>query len=143
MSHRPGSPYILTRSGMRSRQSPIVSPSSGSADGPLTYESIKPPLESRLQSRRGVSGRWRACFDSFLRDGERSDLRFALRVFQRPQLRRDASRDGGGFAAGHAADFRDGVHLAAKSIDSGAARDKLEKLIAFSQVSGESAQTAG
>ncbi len=36
-------------------------------------------------------------------------------------------------AAGHAADFPEGVRLAAKSIDSGAAREKLEALIAFSQ----------
>jgi anthranilate phosphoribosyltransferase len=35
-------------------------------------------------------------------------------------------------AAGRAGDFRDGVRLAAESIDSGAAREKLEKLIAFS-----------
>jgi anthranilate phosphoribosyltransferase len=34
-------------------------------------------------------------------------------------------------AAGRAADFLDGVHLAAKSIDSGAAREKLEALVAF------------
>lgn len=46
-------------------------------------------------------------------------------------------------AAGRASDFRDGVRLAAESVDSGAARDKLEKLIAFSQAPGESAQTAG
>ena len=36
-------------------------------------------------------------------------------------------------AAGRAADFLEGVRLAAKSIDSGAAREKLEALIAFSQ----------
>lgn len=35
-------------------------------------------------------------------------------------------------AAGRAADFREGVALAAQSIDSGAAREKLERLIAFS-----------
>ncbi len=34
-------------------------------------------------------------------------------------------------AAGRAADFLDGVRLAAKSIDSGAAREKLEALVAF------------
>jgi anthranilate phosphoribosyltransferase len=38
-------------------------------------------------------------------------------------------------AAGRAADFREGVALAAKSIDSGAAREKLERLIAFSNAS--------
>ena len=36
-------------------------------------------------------------------------------------------------AAGRAADFLDGVRLAAQSIDSGAAREKLEALVAFSQ----------
>jgi len=35
-------------------------------------------------------------------------------------------------AAGRAKDFRDGMALAAQSIDSGAAREKLERLIAFS-----------
>jgi anthranilate phosphoribosyltransferase len=34
-------------------------------------------------------------------------------------------------AAGHAADFLEGARLAAESIDSGAARKKLEALIAF------------
>ena len=42
-------------------------------------------------------------------------------------------------AAGHAADFREGVTIATESIDSGAARDKLERLIAFSQAEGQSA----
>lgn len=37
-------------------------------------------------------------------------------------------------AAGRAADFLDGVRLAQESIDSGAAREKLEALAAFSQV---------
>jgi anthranilate phosphoribosyltransferase len=36
-------------------------------------------------------------------------------------------------AAGRAGDFLEGVRLAAKSIDTGAARDKLEALVAFSQ----------
>jgi anthranilate phosphoribosyltransferase len=36
-------------------------------------------------------------------------------------------------AAGRAADFREGVKLAAESIDSGAAREKLDALIAFTQ----------
>jgi anthranilate phosphoribosyltransferase len=36
-------------------------------------------------------------------------------------------------AAGNAADFVDGVHRSARSIDSGAARAKLEQLIVFSQ----------
>jgi len=36
-------------------------------------------------------------------------------------------------AAGRATDFLAGVHLAAKSIDSGAAREKLDALVAFSQ----------
>lgn len=36
-------------------------------------------------------------------------------------------------AAGRASDFLDGVHIAARSIDSGAAREKLEALVAFSQ----------
>jgi anthranilate phosphoribosyltransferase len=45
-------------------------------------------------------------------------------------------------AAGGAADFREGASLAAESIDSGAARDKLEKLIAFSQAEDPSAQSA-
>jgi anthranilate phosphoribosyltransferase len=43
-------------------------------------------------------------------------------------------------AAGRAEDFRQGVRLAAQSIDSGAAREKLERLIAFSQT--QSAQSA-
>ncbi|HTS12423.1 MAG TPA: anthranilate phosphoribosyltransferase [Candidatus Limnocylindrales bacterium] len=38
-------------------------------------------------------------------------------------------------AAGKARDFRDGVDLAVDSIDSGAAREKLDHLIAFSQLS--------
>ncbi|HKV06219.1 MAG TPA: anthranilate phosphoribosyltransferase [Candidatus Acidoferrales bacterium] len=38
-------------------------------------------------------------------------------------------------AAGRAHDFLDGVRLAAKSIDSGAARERLEALVAFSQES--------
>lgn len=45
-------------------------------------------------------------------------------------------------AAGHAADFREGVRLAAKSIDSGAARDKLQRLIRFSQADSHSASSA-
>lgn len=36
-------------------------------------------------------------------------------------------------AAGAAEDFRDGMHLAEKSIDSGAARDKLESLVRLTQ----------
>jgi anthranilate phosphoribosyltransferase len=36
-------------------------------------------------------------------------------------------------AAGHAADLLDGVRLAAKSIDTGAAREKLDAFVAFSQ----------
>ncbi len=36
-------------------------------------------------------------------------------------------------AAGRATDFLDGVRLATKSIDSGAAREKLDALVAFSQ----------
>jgi anthranilate phosphoribosyltransferase len=36
-------------------------------------------------------------------------------------------------AAGRAADFRDGVRLAAQSIDSGAAREKLDAFVAFTQ----------
>lgn len=36
-------------------------------------------------------------------------------------------------AAGHAADFLEGVALAKKSIDTGAARERLEALVAFSQ----------
>ena len=46
-------------------------------------------------------------------------------------------------AAGRSADFREGVKIATESIDSGAARDKLERLIAFSQAEGQSAQSAG
>jgi anthranilate phosphoribosyltransferase len=40
-------------------------------------------------------------------------------------------------AAGRAADFRQGVHLAAKSIDSGEARERLDALVAFSQAEKE------
>jgi len=36
-------------------------------------------------------------------------------------------------AAGRATDFLDGARLAAKSIDTGAAREKLEAFVAFSQ----------
>jgi anthranilate phosphoribosyltransferase len=36
-------------------------------------------------------------------------------------------------AAGHAADFMDGVRIAKESIDSGAARERLDALVAFSQ----------
>jgi anthranilate phosphoribosyltransferase len=42
-------------------------------------------------------------------------------------------------AAGRATDFLDGVRVAAESIDSGAARDKLEEFIAFTQRDGERA----
>lgn len=45
-------------------------------------------------------------------------------------------------AAGRATDFLDGVHLAAKSIDSGAAREKLEALVAFSQAEKGYSNTA-
>ena len=45
-------------------------------------------------------------------------------------------------AAGRASDFLDGVYLAAKSIDSGAAREKLEALVAFSQTGKGHSQTA-
>ena len=40
--------------------------------------------------------------------------------------------------AGPATDFLAGVHLAAKSIDSGAARERVDALVAFSQ--GEKSQ---
>jgi anthranilate phosphoribosyltransferase len=45
-------------------------------------------------------------------------------------------------AAGRATDFLDGVHLATKSIDSGAAREKLDALVAFSQAEKGHSQTA-
>ena len=45
-------------------------------------------------------------------------------------------------AAGRAEDLREGVKLAAESIDSGAAREKLERLIVFSQSASESAHSA-
>lgn len=45
-------------------------------------------------------------------------------------------------AAGRAADFLDGVRLAAESIDSGAARAKLDALVAFSQSECPRGQTA-
>jgi anthranilate phosphoribosyltransferase len=45
-------------------------------------------------------------------------------------------------AAGRAADFLEGVRLAAESIDSGAARSKLDALIAFSQSERPRGQTA-
>jgi anthranilate phosphoribosyltransferase len=45
-------------------------------------------------------------------------------------------------AAGRATDFLDGVHIAAKSIDSGAAREKLEALVAFSQAAQGHSHTA-
>jgi anthranilate phosphoribosyltransferase len=45
-------------------------------------------------------------------------------------------------AAGRASDFLDGVYLAAKSIDSGAAREKLEALVAFSQSEKDHSHTA-
>jgi anthranilate phosphoribosyltransferase len=45
-------------------------------------------------------------------------------------------------AAGRTTDFLDGVHLATKSIDSGAAREKLEALVAFSQAEKGHSQTA-
>ena len=44
-------------------------------------------------------------------------------------------------AAGLAEDFLDGVRVASESIDSGAAREKLESFIAFSQRSGERARS--
>ncbi len=45
-------------------------------------------------------------------------------------------------AAGRAADFREGVRVAMESIDSGAARDKLEALTAFSQQDGQRGHAA-
>ena len=45
-------------------------------------------------------------------------------------------------AAGRAADFLDGVRLAAQSIDSGAAREKLDALVAFSQAEKGHSHTA-
>jgi len=46
-------------------------------------------------------------------------------------------------AAGRAPDFLDGVRLAAESIDSGAARAKLDELVAFSQsAAGQNSQAA-
>ena len=42
-------------------------------------------------------------------------------------------------AAGRATDFLDGVRVAAESIDSGAAREKLEGFIAFTQRDGDRA----
>jgi len=39
-------------------------------------------------------------------------------------------------AAGHAADLREGVGLAREAIDSGAAGERLDELIAFSQAQG-------
>jgi len=45
-------------------------------------------------------------------------------------------------AAGRAADFLDGVRLAARSIDSGAARDRLEALVAFTQSAKGNSRTA-
>ena len=45
-------------------------------------------------------------------------------------------------AAGRATDFLDGVRVATESIDSGAAREKLEAFIAFTQGEGDRA-TAG
>jgi anthranilate phosphoribosyltransferase len=46
-------------------------------------------------------------------------------------------------AAGRAEDFREGVRMAADSIDTGAALAKLEKLIAFSLREDQSARSAG
>jgi anthranilate phosphoribosyltransferase len=45
-------------------------------------------------------------------------------------------------AAGRAGDFLEGVHLATKSIDSGAAREKLDALVAFSQAEQGHSRTA-
>lgn len=45
-------------------------------------------------------------------------------------------------AARRAGDFLEGVHLATKSIDSGAARDKLDALVAFSQAEKGHSRTA-
>jgi anthranilate phosphoribosyltransferase len=45
-------------------------------------------------------------------------------------------------AAGRASDLLDGVRLAKQSIDSGAAREKLEALVAFSQAKQEKGLTA-
>ncbi len=45
-------------------------------------------------------------------------------------------------AAGRAADFLEGIRLAAQSIDSGAARDRLEALVAFSQSEPTRGQSA-
>jgi anthranilate phosphoribosyltransferase len=45
-------------------------------------------------------------------------------------------------AASRAADFLEGVHLATKSIDSGAAREKLDALVAFSQAEKGHSHTA-
>jgi anthranilate phosphoribosyltransferase len=45
-------------------------------------------------------------------------------------------------AAGRAKDFLEGVSIAANSIDSGAARDRLEALVAFSQKEHDATQSA-
>jgi len=45
-------------------------------------------------------------------------------------------------AAGGAADFLDGVRMAAQSIDSGAAREKLDSLVAFTQAADARGQSA-
>ena len=47
----------------------------------------------------------------------------------------DALRDGFGAiaAAGHADDLREGLELARAALDSGAAADRLEALVAFSR----------
>ncbi|MGC2707408.1 MAG: hypothetical protein WA361_23050, partial [Candidatus Acidiferrales bacterium] len=45
-------------------------------------------------------------------------------------------------AAGRATDFLDGVRLAQESIDSGAAREKLDALAAFSQADAGHGQSA-
>jgi anthranilate phosphoribosyltransferase len=84
----------------------------------------------------------RAPFDSIRGGDEKQNAEIIHRILGRSLLYREhtphrdivlANASAALVAAGRAADFRDGVDLAARSIDSGAAREKLDAFVEFTQ----------
>jgi anthranilate phosphoribosyltransferase len=84
----------------------------------------------------------RAPFDSIRGGDAKQNAEIIHRILGRSLLYREhtphrdivlANASAALVAAGRAADFRDGVDLAARSIDSGAAREKLDAFVEFTQ----------
>jgi anthranilate phosphoribosyltransferase len=84
----------------------------------------------------------RAPLDAIRGDDAKQNAEIIHKILGRPMLYRDhgphreivlANAAAALVAAGRATDFLDGARLAAKSIDTGAAREKLEAFVAFSQ----------